>query len=385
MLFHVIWEFTDQSEEAFKRSLEIFSKWQPPAGADFKGFYGFADSSGGVAIVEVDSAATLHRATAPFAPWLTFTTHADRPDRGVGAAIAGEADAVSVATVGSRARWRRRVNGDHARGAPARGAQPRAAAGGAALPDHAGRTALPADPLRHPRPSTRTWRLEVGGRVARSRCSLSLAELKERPSRTLAVTMECAGNGRGRCTSRARSASRGCSRRSARRSGRARRSRRSSSRRASTRTRSSSSSPASTCGVQGEVEHAYERSLPVAEALRDEVLLPYAINGQPLPPQHGFPVRLLVPSWYGMTHVKWLRSITAVDEPFRGWQQDVAYRLRQSEDEQGTPVTRILPRGADGAAGHPGLPLADATRATRGRACSRAARGRARRRSCASR
>ena len=50
------------------------------------------------------------------------------------------------------------------------------------------------------------------------------------------------------------------------------------------------------------------------------------------------------PAWYGMTHVKWLRSITAVDEPFRGWQQDVAYRLRQSEDEQGTPVTRMLPR-----------------------------------------
>ena len=96
--------------------------------------------------------------------------------------------------------------------------------------------------------------------------------------------------------------------------------------------------------MQGEVEHAYERSLPVAEARRDEVLLAYAINGQPLPPQHGFPVRLLVPSWYGMTHVKWLRSITAVDEPFRGWQQDVAYRLRRSEEEQGTPVTRMLPR-----------------------------------------
>jgi hypothetical protein len=45
-----------------------------------------------------------------------------------------------------------------------------------------------------------------------------------------------------------------------------------------------------------------------------------------------------------MTHVKWLRSITVVDEAFRGWQQDVAYRLRESEDEQGTPVTRILPR-----------------------------------------
>jgi hypothetical protein len=45
-----------------------------------------------------------------------------------------------------------------------------------------------------------------------------------------------------------------------------------------------------------------------------------------------------------MTHVKWLRSIEAVAEPFRGWQQEVAYRLQQSEDDPGTPVTRMLPR-----------------------------------------
>jgi hypothetical protein len=73
MLFHVIWEFSDQSEDAEERSLSVFAQWQPPAGADFQGFYGFADGSGGVAIVEVDSAATLARTTAPFVPWLTFT------------------------------------------------------------------------------------------------------------------------------------------------------------------------------------------------------------------------------------------------------------------------------------------------------------------------
>ena len=97
-------------------------------------------------------------------------------------------------------------------------------------------------------------------------------------------------------------------------------------------------------GVQGDVEHLYERSLPVADALRDEVLLAYAVNGQPLPPQHGFPLRVVVPGWYGMSHVKWLQSITVVAEPFRGWQQDVAYHLRDSEEEQGRPVTRMLPR-----------------------------------------
>ena len=71
-------------------------------------------------------------------------------------------------------------------------------------------------------------------------------------------------------------------------------------------------------GTQGDVEQDYERSLSIADAMRDDVLLAYELNGQPLPPQHGFPVRLLVPGWYGMTSVKWLRSITAVAEPFDG-------------------------------------------------------------------
>ena len=72
MLFHVTWEFIDPSEEGEKRSLDVFSKWQPPAGAEFRGFYGFADNSGGVAIIEVDSLQTLGRTTAPFVPWLRF-------------------------------------------------------------------------------------------------------------------------------------------------------------------------------------------------------------------------------------------------------------------------------------------------------------------------
>lgn len=76
---HVTWEFTDTSEDAVRRSLAVFSKWQPPAGADFKGFYGYADSTGGVAIVEVDSHETLERTTAPWLPWLRFTTHAIVP------------------------------------------------------------------------------------------------------------------------------------------------------------------------------------------------------------------------------------------------------------------------------------------------------------------
>jgi DMSO/TMAO reductase YedYZ molybdopterin-dependent catalytic subunit len=97
-------------------------------------------------------------------------------------------------------------------------------------------------------------------------------------------------------------------------------------------------------GLDQGVEQDYQRSLTVEEALRDDVLLAYAMNGQPIPPSHGFPLRLVVPEWYGMASVKWLRSITAIAEPFEGVQQTVLYTYRRTEDEPGTPVTRKRPR-----------------------------------------
>ena len=97
---------------------------------------------------------------------------------------------------------------------------------------------------------------------------------------------------------------------------------------------------------------------------RDEVILAYEMNGQPLPPQHGFPVRLLVPGWYGMTSVKWLRAITAVAEPFDGL-PDVglpapaarggrgraghAHAAARTDDPAGVP--RLLHADPDGRAG----------------------------------
>ena len=89
MLFHVTWDFVDTSEEGSARSLAVFQNWQPPAGADFKGFYGLADGSGGVAILEVDSIETLARTTAPFNPWLRFTATPILPIQDA-ARIAGE-------------------------------------------------------------------------------------------------------------------------------------------------------------------------------------------------------------------------------------------------------------------------------------------------------
>ena len=97
-------------------------------------------------------------------------------------------------------------------------------------------------------------------------------------------------------------------------------------------------------GVEGGEEQAYERSLPVGALLEGDALLAYEINGVPLPPQHGYPLRLVVPGWYGMTSVKWLSRITVLDEPFAGYQMDHSYRVRQGEDDEGEPITTIAPR-----------------------------------------
>jgi DMSO/TMAO reductase YedYZ molybdopterin-dependent catalytic subunit len=187
-----------------------------------------------------------------------------------------------------------------------------------------------------------TWRLAVDGCVNRE-LSLSLDQLRERPAVTLPVTLECAGNGRARLAPRPISQpwlleavgtaewtgvplrdvldDAGVDRRAVEVSFRG-----------------------SDRGIEGGEEQQYERSLSLAEALREEVLLAYAMNGQPLPPQHGFPLRLVVPGWYGMTSVKWLERITVRDAPFEGYQQARGYRIRTQPEEPGEPVTRMVPR-----------------------------------------
>src|SRR4029077_17189044 len=72
-------------------------------------------------------------------------------------------------------------------------------------------------------------------------------------------------------------------------------------------------------GIEGGIEQDYQRSLPVELAMHEDVLLAWAMNGAALEPQHGFPLRLIVPGWYGMAQVKWLRSIEAITEAFDGY------------------------------------------------------------------
>ena len=187
-----------------------------------------------------------------------------------------------------------------------------------------------------------SWRIEVGGNFRRD-LSLSIDDLRARPARTIPVTMECAGNGRVYMPNRRKSQpwlQEGVA------------------------TAEWTGTPLAAVleeagigehtvelvftgadhGVQGGIEQDYARSLTVEDAMRSEVLLVYAMNGRPLEPQHGAPVRLVVPGWYGMASVKWLRRIEAVTVPFKGYQQVEAYRVQQSEDDPGQPVTQIKVR-----------------------------------------
>lgn len=67
-----------------------------------------------------------------------------------------------------------------------------------------------------------------------------------------------------------------------------------------------------------EAADGFARSLPLERALHPDTLLVTRMNGEPLPREHGGPLRLLVPGWYGMAAVKWLVRIAALKEPFRG-------------------------------------------------------------------
>jgi DMSO/TMAO reductase YedYZ molybdopterin-dependent catalytic subunit len=191
------------------------------------------------------------------------------------------------------------------------------------------------------------WRLVVAG--ARQ-LSLSLEDLRARPATTLAVTLECAGNGRALYAPRPLSQpwlheAVG------------------NAEWTGVRLRDLLDEAGGDgvevlfCGadrgVEGGEDQRYARSLALEEARRDEVLLAYAMNGAPLPPQHGFPLRLVVPGWYGMTSVKWLERIELLDAPFEGYQQRTGYRMRRSPDEPGEPVDRMLPRSLMVPPGHP--------------------------------
>jgi DMSO/TMAO reductase YedYZ molybdopterin-dependent catalytic subunit len=186
------------------------------------------------------------------------------------------------------------------------------------------------------------FRVALGGRVERP-LTLSLDDLRARPRVTLPVTMECAGNGRARFSPRYISQPWLTE---------------------AVGTGEWTGTPLAPLleeagllpgalevvftgldrGVEGGVRQDYQRALTVEEAMGADVLLAYELNGGPLPPQHGFPLRLVVPGWYGMTNVKWLAGIEVVDQPFAGFQHTAGYRRFAADGTAGAPVTRMDPR-----------------------------------------
>ncbi|PYK06322.1 MAG: sulfite oxidase [Verrucomicrobia bacterium] len=90
----------------------------------------------------------------------------------------------------------------------------------------------------------------------------------------------------------------------------------------------------------GKVQFA--RSIPLAKARKD-VLLAYQMNGNDLPPQHGFPLRAIVPGWYAMASIKWLQRIIVIDRPFSGYYQtlDYAFWKRRGDIAELAPLTEM--------------------------------------------
>jgi DMSO/TMAO reductase YedYZ molybdopterin-dependent catalytic subunit len=97
-------------------------------------------------------------------------------------------------------------------------------------------------------------------------------------------------------------------------------------------------------GPPGELKFA--RSIPLEKARRD-VLLVYKMNGEELPPAHGFPVRAIVPGWYAMASVKWLQRIIVSDRPFTGYYQTMDYAYWQRTDyghwQRGEQLAKLTP------------------------------------------
>ncbi len=171
-------------------------------------------------------------------------------------------------------------------------------------------------------------------------CELTLEQIKSFPAKTMPVTMECAGNGRAGVSPRSFSMpwmyeAVGTSmwtgtplapliRKAAPRSDLV-----------------EISFTGADYGFDMGEDHFFGRSLTLQQLEELDVLLVFGMNGAPLLPQHGAPLRLIVPGWYGMASVKWLTDIEALTEPYDGFQQMRTYRFKETADDEGRPVQAI--------------------------------------------
>jgi len=103
------------------------------------------------------------------------------------------------------------------------------------------------------------------------------------------------------------------------------------------------------------------RSIPLKKAMEPNTLVAWAINGEPLPKVHGFPLRMIVPGWVGSASTKWLFGIELLDAPFKGTYMDDSYRVpahpiapgekmpKESVSTEAWPVKSVITSPAPGA------------------------------------
>jgi DMSO/TMAO reductase YedYZ molybdopterin-dependent catalytic subunit len=213
-----------------------------------------------------------------------------------------------------------------------------------------------------PRLSPVDWRLRVAGLVARPQ-TLSLADLKAMPRNTVEYTLECSGNtglpffiggignavwggtplqrvlrqvrpldrgtevvfwgaDRGRVTIRDNSGVTGPG-------------------------RTGTVEPDAAGGLDLTITEQFARSMSLPDAMDPNNLLCYEMNGTPLPPEHGFPVRLIAPGWYGVANVKWLTRIEVTDGRFQGRFMARDYVTIREETRGGETVWTFTSVGHD--------------------------------------
>jgi DMSO/TMAO reductase YedYZ molybdopterin-dependent catalytic subunit len=186
-----------------------------------------------------------------------------------------------------------------------------------------------------PKLEINSWRLRVEGAVAQE-LEMTFGELRKLPARTETTTLECAGNGRALLTPKVKGVpwqlgAVGNAKWTGvplgavlERAG----------------LRDSAVEVALEGADSGEITAdikpagpvPFARSLPLAKARAPEVILAYQMNGVDLTAAHGFPLRAVVPGWYGVASIKWLRRLVVTDRPFSGYFQSFDYSYFQVVD-----------------------------------------------------
>ena len=204
------------------------------------------------------------------------------------------------------------------------------------------------------------WRLQVRGLVKEPQ-SLSLSELTGMRARTIPVTLECAGNGRSMFDPPIEGEPWALG---------------------AVSTAEWTGVPLfevlNRAGVESTARHlvlrsadSFERGISLEDAREVPLLLAYAMNGEPLPAQHGYPLRAIVPAWYAVASVKWLTEIEVTEQPFDGYFQTQRYMyewpggrapvkyqkvrslITSPEDGETIPTGELTIRGLAWSGGHP--------------------------------